>query len=195
MAKVKVSTKYCLNDEQMGLIQKSKTWWCRNRIKGEFVKIPYIAANQTFDIELDLDDGEYQISCGDFNAVDSNGRRCTQNIYFYIQDGKLHYVKRKDEFPSVTGGASSSDGESTQATFNPFGTTQTPQNETPVAPVAKDEFKEVEGVLYCKKNYKVVTPDYTCVVDYMTDNTAVTGLDCCESCIFRQTLFVKKMDM
>ncbi len=205
MAKVKLSTKYALSDEAMGLISKGKTWWMRNRTTGTFVKMPYLAACQTFDFEIDLEDGEYQVSCGDYNAIDSNGRHCTQNIYFYVQDGKLHYVKRKDEFPSVTGGAPASDGGATQATFNPFasapktGTTPTSGNgsvttETsgPEPVVNQSVYEEITDVLFCKKNCKVVTPDYTCVVDYTSDNTAVSGLDCCESCLFRQALFVKK---
>ena len=204
MAKVKISTRYALSDEALGLCQKAKVWWMRNRTTGEFVKIPYTPANQTFEFELELPDAEYQCSCGDYNAIDSNGRHCTQNIYFYVQDGKLHYVKKKDEFPSVTGGAPASDGGATQATFNPFAST--PQTNTAPtssgsvttetsgpAPVADQSvYEEITDVLFCKKNCKVVTPDYTCVVDYTSDNTAVTGLDCCESCLFRQALFVKK---
>ena len=199
MAKVRVSTKYALSDEALGLCSKGKTWWCRNRLKGEFVKFPFTAANQTFDVEIDVEDGEYQISCGDYNAVDSNGRHCTQNVYFYVQDGKLHYVKKKDEFPSVAGGSASSDNGAIQQTFNPFNSTATTPTPTPVSeptPAPKqDEYNQVEGVLYCRKNHKVVTPDYTCVVDYMSDNMAVEGMDCCASCLFKQELFVKKIEL
>lgn len=188
MAMVKLSTKYALNDEQMGLIQKGKTWWMRNRTTSTFVKIPFTSANQTFEFELDLEDGEYQCSCGDYNAIDSNGRHCTQNIYFYVQDGKLHYVKRKEEFPSM-GGATASTGE--QTTFNPFAQSAPAPQSAPATSKA-DEFSVLEGLLYCKKNNKVVTPDYTCVIDYMSDNSAVSGLDCCQTCLYRQTIYVKK---
>ena len=183
----------------MGLIQKGKTWWLRNRTTSTFGKIPYTAANQTFDFELDLEDGEYQCSCGDYNAIDSNGRHCTQNIYFYVQDGKLHYVKRKEEFPSA-GGATA-----TQATFNPFAQASTEEQGTfnpfaqgtpapaqPSAPAVNESaFKPVEGLLFCKKNEKVATTDYTCVVDYVSDNLAVSGLDCCDTCIHKQVIYIK----
>ena len=188
MAKVRVSTKYALSDEALGLCSKGKTWWCRNRIKGEFVKIPYTPANQTFDFEIEVEDGEYQISCGDFNAMDSNGRRCTQNVYFYVQDGKLHYVKRKDEFPSVSGG--SADGSAEQPAFNPFG--QTAQTPAPAPAPASISYSPVEGLLYCEKNCKVVTPEYTCVVDFITDNDAVSGLDCCDCCRHKRVIYLKK---
>lgn len=191
MAKVRISTKYPLSDEALGLCNKGKTWWMRNRSVGEFVKIPYTPANQPFDFELDLADGEYQCSCGDYNAIDSNGRHCTQNVYFYVQDGKLHYVKNKNEFPSVSGAS----GASGQATFNPFASTQ-PANgganvqTTATAPAVN--YSPIEDVLYCKKNGKVVTPDYTCVLDFTSDNLAVSGLDCCACCLHRQTLYIKK---
>lgn len=193
MAKVKISTKYALSDEALALCNKARTWWMRNRTSGEFVKIPYTPANQTFEFELDLPDAEYQCSCGDYNAVDSNGRHCTQNIYFYVKDGKLTYVKRKDEFPSVAGG--STEGGAQQATFNPFATNTTVASNPATTPGPQTgegcTYEPIESVLYCKKNKKVVTPDYTCVVDYVSDNTAVTGLDCCESCLHKQVLFVK----
>lgn len=204
MAKVKLSTKYCLNDEQMGLIQKSKTWWLRNRTTGSFEKFPYTAACQTFDVELDLADGEYQCSCGDYNAIDSNGRHCTQNIYFYVKDGKLTYVKRKDEFPSVAGENAGGESGAQQATFNPFAsapqTNTTPtssgsvstETSGPAPIVDQSVYEEITNVLYCKKNKKVVTPDYSCVVDYVSDNAAVSGMDCCESCLNKQVLYVKK---
>ena len=102
-------------------------------------------------------------------------------------------MKKKDEFPSITGTAPTSDGAS-QATFNPFAEAAPASTPAP-APVKQDEFKQVEGILYCRKNCKVVSPDYTCVVDYMTDNNAVDGLDCCASCLFKQELFVKKIEM
>ena len=180
----------------MGLIQKGKTWWCRNRLKGEFVKIPFTNANQTFDFEIDVEDGEYQISCGDYNAIDSNGRHCTQNVYFYVQEGKLHYVKRKEEFPSVAGSTfsvNSGGAVDSSAPFNPFAQNTAPTVETAQAPAPSDTCccKPVEGLLYCKKNSKVVTPEYTCVVDYMSDNAAVSGLDCCETCLHKQTLYIK----
>ena len=190
MAKVKLSTKYALSDEAMGLISKGKTWWMRNRTTGTFVKMPYLAACQTFDFEIDLEDGEYQVSCGDYNAIDSNGRHCTQNIYFYVQDGKLHYVKRKDEFPSAGGSAST--GSTEQPTFNPFGqTAQTPAPSAP-APEPTVTYKPLEGLYYCEKNSKVVTPDYTCVIDFITDNESVSGLDCCECCRNKRVIYLRE---
>ena len=194
MAMVKLSTKYALNSEQMGLIQKGKTWWMRNRTTSTFVKIPYTSADQTFEFELDLEDGEYQCSCGDYNAIDSNGRHCTQNIYFYVQDGKLHYVKRKEEFPSVAGSTfsvNSAGAVDSTTPFNPFAQSAPAPQPAPAQSKA-DEFSVLEGLLYCKKNNKVVTPDYTCVIDYMSDNSAVSGLDCCQTCLHRQTIYVKK---
>lgn len=191
LAKVRVSTKYALSNEALALCGKGKTWWCRNRLKGEFVKIPYTAANQPFDFEIEVEDGEYQISCGDYNAMDSNGRHCTQNVYFYVQDGKLHYVKRKDEFPSA-GGSTPSGSSSEQPAFNPFG--QTAQTPAPSAPASAPtiKYKAVEGLLYCEKNGKVVTPDYTCVVDFVSDNDAVSGLDCCECCRNKKVIYLKE---
>lgn len=189
MAKVRISTKYALSEEAMGLIQKGKTWWLRNRTSNSFEKFPYTDANKTFDVELELNDGEYQCGCGDYNAIDSNGRHCTQNIYFYVQDGKLHYVKNKNEFPSAGGAASS--GE--QPAFNPFATgSSAPATDVAPAQSPTETYVPVEDMLYCKKNCKVVTPDYTCVIDFVSDNIAVTGLDCCGCCKNRQTLYIKK---
>ena len=182
MAKVKISTRYALSDEALSLCQKSRTWWMRNRTTSEFVKIPYTPANQTFEFELDLADGEYQCGCGDYNAIDSNGRHCTQNIYFYVQDGKLHYVKNKNEFPSAGGSAG---GE--QSTFNPFGSSAP----APAPAPATSSYTAIEDLLYCKKNCKVVAPDYTCVLDFMSDNSAVSGLDCCGCCLHKRALFFK----
>lgn len=194
MAKVRLSTKYALSDEALALCNKGRTWWLRNRTTGSFEKFPYTAACQTFDVELDLADGEYQCSCGDYNAIDSNGRHCTQNIYFYVKDGKLTYVKRKDEFPSVAGATASDDGGAQQATFNPFAqTVSSPPIQTSEPMTGEGcTYEPIAEFLYCKKNCKVVTPDYTCVVDYMSDNLAVSGLDCCESCLNRQVLYLKK---
>lgn len=200
MAKVKVGTRYALSDEALKLCNKGKTWWCRNRTKGEFVKIPYTPANQTFDIELDLEDGEYQCGCGDYNTVDSNGRHCSQTIYFYVAGGKLTYVKRASEFPSVTGTSAfnpfdttpaddSTKGETAPATFNPFGGSDLT---TPSQAVQTEKYSKVDGVMYCVCNSKVVTPEYTCVVDYIPSNDAVSGLDCCETCNHSRVVYIKE---
>lgn len=201
MAVVRLSTKYALNDQQFNLIQRAKRWWLKNRTTGNFVRNENLPlANVPFSIELDLEDGEYQCGCGDYNTVDSNGRHCSQTIYFYVAGGKLTYVKRASEFPSVTGTSAfnpfdttpaddSTKGETAPATFNPFGGSDLT---TPSQVVQTEKYSKVDGVMYCVCNSKVVTPEYTCVVDYIPSNDAVSGLDCCETCSHSRVVYIKE---
>lgn len=176
MTQVHISTKYAIDPNDVDLLpQNKRTWWLRDTINNTFVNaFPKLPCTEAFNISIDLPDSEYTAGTGDYNTVNADGKHISQRITFYVQNGQLHYCK-KNELPSVTGGASP------LSSYNPFGAS-TEAVETP-----KEKHNLIEGNLFCANDNKFVTGDYNCVVGYVNDESI--GMEECSTCIHSRKLF------
>lgn len=176
---VHVSTKFALSEEQASLCSKPPTWWGKNKLTNEFINMPTrVAGTVPFNMDLDLPDGEYEVRCGDTKATDSNGRKCTQSICFYVQGGQIHYCKW-NEYPSMTGQTTLTGSTPAKpAGYNPYGATA-PAQTAPAQPVSYDY---IPGYRFCTKDQSFKKEDFNCFMDF--ESRDGVGEECCKACLF-----------
>lgn len=162
------------------------TWWCKNLTTGQFFNYDAqighrISGNAPFEAELDLEEGEYLFSVGDYNVIDPNtGRHCSQVFYVLVtEDGAQ--VCKKNELPSYGGSGPVGGGNTAFNNTGGWGVPSTPK---------KAEYFQIPGFCACMQDMSVHPEVYFCDNCEQKD---VGGAMECANCVHSLDVHVKKV--